>query len=162
VIERATAKADDVLDLRRLGVLAATLGLLAFVGGCSGATAEHSCGATDRSFIQTASIDVVALGSLTADYQSGQAAAKDVAQEAFDAAERVDLPRPRDPSLKEAQKYLHGMFTEYGAAVTLQSEGKRAGERMYRAYGLANFAHDVLAQAQPELLEKGCNVGPLL
>jgi hypothetical protein len=33
---------------------------------------------------------------------------------------------------------------------------------MYRAYGLANFAHDVLAQAQSELLSKGCDVGPLL
>jgi hypothetical protein len=33
---------------------------------------------------------------------------------------------------------------------------------MYRAYGLANFAHDVLVQAQPDLLERGCDVGPLL
>ena len=54
------------------------------------------------------------------------------------------------------------MFNEYGEAVRLQSEGKEAGERMYRAYGLANFAHDVLAQAQPDLLERGCDVGPLL
>jgi len=27
---------------------------------------------------------------------------------------------------------------------------------------LANFAHEILAQAQPALLEKGCDVGPLL
>ena len=107
-------------------------------------------------------MDVTALGSLTVDYQSGLAAPEEVAQQAFDAAERVKHVQPNDPSLRTAQKYLDAMFTEYGAAVTLQGEGKDAGERMYRAYGLANFAHDVLAQAQPELLARGCDVGPLL
>jgi hypothetical protein len=33
---------------------------------------------------------------------------------------------------------------------------------MHRAYGLANFARDVLAQAQPALQREGCNVAPLL
>jgi len=54
------------------------------------------------------------------------------------------------------------MFTEYGEAVTLHAEGKDSGERMYRAYGLANFARDVLAEAQPALQHAGCDVGPLL
>jgi hypothetical protein len=54
------------------------------------------------------------------------------------------------------------MFQEYGTAVTIQAKGGDAGERMYRAYGLANFAHDVLAQAQPALYKEGCDVGPLL
>jgi hypothetical protein len=164
VIERLTAFADDRLDLRRISVIAATLSLLACAGGCagSGEAKGHTCGATDRSFIATASVDLLALGSLTADYQSGQAAPEEVVQEAFDAADRIGHVTPRDPSLREAQKYLHGMFTEYGEAVSLQIEGKRAGDRMYRAYGLANFAHDVLAQAQPELLQRGCDVGPLL
>jgi hypothetical protein len=122
----------------------------------------HSCGASDRSFIETASVDVTALGSLTADYQSGNAGPEEVAQEAFDAAERVTNVKPHDPSLRTAQKYLDAMFSEYGKAVKLQGEGKDAVERMYRAYGLANFAHDVLAQAQPELIKRGCDVGPLL
>jgi hypothetical protein len=150
--------------LRRIGVLAAAAFLLASVSACagSGEAQGHSCVATDRRFIETASIDVTALGLLTADYQSGQAALEEVAQQAFDAAERVMHVEPRDPSLRTAQKYLDAMFTEYGTAVTLQSEGKEAGERMHRAYGLANFAHDVLAQAEPELLAKGCDVGPLL
>jgi hypothetical protein len=99
---------------------------------------------------------------LSADYQSGQAEPSEVAQEAFDAAKRVSHVEPRDPSLRTAQRYLDAMLNEYGTAVTLQGEGKDAGERMYRAYGLANFAHDVLIQAQPDLLEKGCDVGPLL
>jgi hypothetical protein len=116
----------------------------------------------DKRFIATASVDVTALGSLTADYQSGLAGPDEVAQEAFDAAERVTHVKPRDPSLRTAQKYLDGMFREYGEAITLQGKGEDGGERMYRAYGLANFAHDVLAQAQSELLSKGCDVGPLL
>jgi hypothetical protein len=33
---------------------------------------------------------------------------------------------------------------------------------MYRAYGLANFAHEVLAEAQPELRRRGCDVSSLL
>jgi hypothetical protein len=164
VIERHRAKADDPLVLRRISVIAATLFFLAFAAGCSGSSEArgHSCGAADKSFIATASVDVTALGSLTADYQSGLAGPDEVAQEAFDAAERVTHVKPRDPSLRTAQKYLDGMFREYGEAVTLQGKGEDGGERMYRAYGLANFAHDVLAQAQPELLSKGCDVGPLL
>jgi hypothetical protein len=164
VIERLTACADDRLDLRRLGVLVAALFLLASASGCmsSGEAKGHSCVATDRRFIETASIDVTALGILTADYQSGQAGPGEVAQQAFDAADRVKHVTPRDPSLRTAQRYLDAMFTEYGEAVTLQGQGKDAGDRMYRAYGLANFAHDVLIQAQPDLLERGCDVGPLL
>jgi hypothetical protein len=155
VIERHCAKADDPF-LRRISVIAATLFLLVCAAGCTGSSEArgHSCGAMDKSFIATASVDVTALGSLTTDYQSGQ--------EAFDAAERVTHVKPRDPSLRTAQKYLDGMFREYGEAITLQAKGEDGGERMYRAYGLANFAHDVLAQAQPALLSKGCDVGPLL
>ena len=164
MIEHERAKADDPVDLRRISVIAATLFLLAFAAGCSGSTEArgHSCGAADKSFIATASVDVTALGSLTVDYQSGLAGPDEVAQEAFDAAERVTHVKPHDPSLRTAQKYLDGMFREYGEAVTLQAKGEDGGERMYRAYGLANFAHDVLAQAQSELLSRGCDVGPLL
>ena len=54
------------------------------------------------------------------------------------------------------------MFTEYGEAVTLYAEGKDSGERVFRAHGLANFARDVLAEAQPALQQEGCDVAPLL
>jgi hypothetical protein len=150
--------------LRRISVFAATLILLALSSGCSGGgdARAHSCTATDQRFIQTASVDVTALGVLTTDYRSGEADAKDVARQAFDAAKRVTHVKPEDPSLKAAQKYLDAMFQEYGEAVTLQAKGGDSGERMYRAYGLANFAHDVLAQAQPALIRQGCDVGPLL
>jgi hypothetical protein len=156
--------ADDPVILRRIGVIAATLVLLAFAGGCSGGAnaLAHSCTATDQRFIQTAQVDVTALGAMTAGYQSGETDAKDVAKQAFDAAKRVTHVKPRDPSLKVAQKYMDAMFQQYGEAITLQGKGRDAGEEMYRAYGLANFAHDVLAQAQPELYAQGCDVGPLL
>jgi hypothetical protein len=164
VIDGGSRAADDQQDLRRLGVLAATLFLLACASGCgrSGEVLGHTCVATDKRFIATASTDVMALGMLSVDFQSGQADPTEVAQQAFDAAKRVSHVEPRDPALRTAQRYLDAMFNEYGAAVTMQGEGKDAGERMYRAYGLANFAHDVLIQAQPDLLEKGCDVGPLL
>jgi hypothetical protein len=159
------SRADALFVLRRLGVLAATLLLCACASGCSEGAAqagEHSCGATDQKFIQAASIDVMALGSLTADYQSGLADADEVAQQAFEAAKRVTHVTPHDFSLVTAQRYLDGMFREYGEAVRMQAKGEDAGERMYRAYGLANFAHDVLVQAQPALLQRGCDVQPLL
>jgi hypothetical protein len=165
VIDGLSAKAHDEVDLRRIGVLAATLVLLVSAGAYArsgGAAVGHTCVATDKRFIATASVDVTALGILTADYQSGQAGPSEVARQAFDAAERVGHVRPRDPSLLAAQRYLGAMFTEYGTAVELQGKGKDAADRMYRAYGLANFAHDVLASAQPALLKKGCDVGPLL
>lgn len=159
------SRADALSVLRRLSVIAATLFLCACASGCSEGASQarvHSCGATDQKFIQTASVDVTALGSLTADYQSGLAGPDEVAQQAFEAAKRVTHVTPNDFSLLTAQRYLDGMFREYGEAVRMQAKGEDAGERMYRAYGLANFAHDVLVQAQPALLKRGCDVGPLL
>ena len=155
--------ADDPCILRRFGVIAATLVLVA-LSGCGGRQSVHghSCGPTDQRFIQTASTDMIGLGVLNADYQSGAVEAKDVSQQAFDSAVRIQHTDPKDPSLKTAQRYLDAMFQEYGTAVTIQAKGGDAGERMYRAYGLANFAHDVLTQAQPALYKQGCDVGPLL
>jgi hypothetical protein len=150
--------------LRRFGVIAATLLLVTASSGCgeSRSAHGHSCTSTDQKFIQTASVDMTALGQLTADYRNGDAQAKDLAQQAFDSAVRVQHTDPDDPSLRTAQRYLDGMFQEYGTAITIQAKGGDAGERMYRAYGLANFAHDVLLQAQSALYRRGCDDGPLL
>ena len=59
-------------------------------------------------------------------------------------------------------KSTGGMFSEYGTAVVTIGKGKDGSARMQRAYGLANGARDVLAEAQPALQKKGCDVGPLL
>ena len=164
MIAQLHRRADDPSILRRISVIAATLVLVALFTGCGGEKSVHghSCGPTDQKFIQTASTDMMGLGVLNADYQSGAVEAKDVSRQAFDASVRIQHAEPRDPSLKTAQTYLDAMFQEYGTAVTIQAKGGDAGERMYRAYGLANFAHDVLVQAQPALYKQGCDVGPLL
>lgn len=131
--------------------------------GCGGSAAEaHSCGATDKRFIQTADLNITALGLWAAGYQRGEIEPDEVAEEAFAAAARVEDARPQDASLRQAQRLLAPMFSEYGHAVALYADGKSAGERMHRAYGLANFAREVLVEAQPELASRGCDVAPLL
>lgn len=118
--------------------------------------------ALDQRFLQAANVDVTAFNALADDFRAGRVDSEEVAQEALSAAKRMGRVKPKDPSLRQAQTYLDGMFREYGQAVILHAEGKDAGERMLRAYGLANFARDVLAEAQPALQAEGCDVGPLL
>jgi hypothetical protein len=152
-------------DLRLTGLTAALLAVTIVVAGCteSSAAVGHSCGALDRRFIQTAEVNMTALGMLAEGYQSGAMTPAQVVEEARAAAKRVSFVKPRDPSLRTAQTLIGAMFREYGDAVHRQARGKPdAGERMHRAYGLANFARDVLQQAQPVLAEQGCDVGALL
>jgi hypothetical protein len=155
--------------LRRIGVTAAAVVLVLAFGALAvraadghGGARAHSCTATDQSFIQTASIDVTALGALADEFRSGSVQPAEVATEAFDAADRVRHVKPKDPSLQAAQAYLGGMFSEYGSAIVLIGTGKDGSARMQRAYGLANFARDILAEAQSALGGMGCDVGPLL
>ncbi|HEX2505026.1 MAG TPA: hypothetical protein VHK22_02355 [Gaiellaceae bacterium] len=152
-------------DLRAKGVTAALLALTIVAGGCteSRAAAGHSCGALDRRFIETAGVNMTALGVLAEGIQTGAMSPGEVVEETEAAAKRIGHVVPRDPSLRKAQALITAMFEEYGHAVRLQSDGKPdAGDRMYRAYGLANFARDVLQQAQPDLAEQGCDVASLL
>ena len=151
-------------ELRRIGVTAATLVLALAASGCGGAERPraHSCGATDKRFITTASTNMTALGIWAAGYKSGDIEPQEIVQQARDAAKRVGYVKPHDPSLREAQQLIVPMFAEYSEAVRLYSKGKDAGDRMYRAYGLANFARDVLLEAGPALAKRGCDVAPLL
>lgn len=105
---------------------------------------------------------MTAFGIWRQDYVAGSLTPEETAREAFDAAKRVTHVEPGDPSLRTAQRYLKGMFTEYGEAVKLHEQGKDAGERMYLAFTFAGGARDVLAEAQPALQQQGCDVGPLL
>src|SRR5215211_3056128 len=149
--------------LRRIGVTAAALVLAFTIGlavrGGTGEAEAHSCSATDRKFIETAKTDMTALTVWADSFRSGAVDAREVASQARDAAERVTYVKPHDPSLQTSQRLMESMFREYGEAVTLVSkERRRAGEHMYRAYGLAHFAREVLAQAQPDLARHGCDV----
>ena len=70
---------------------------------------------------------------------------------------------PHDPSLLRAQCLIDAMFLEYGDAVAHLAKGKPdAGKRMFRAYGLANFAREILVEAQPELAKRGSRRTPPL
>jgi hypothetical protein len=155
--------------MRALGISAAAVLVLLGIGfglhlnsGVEAAEA-HSCSATDKRFIQTASTNMTAFTLWSDGFRSGELEADEVAQEADDAARRIGYVKPHDPSLKRSQQLIDGMFREYGQAVSLAArERARAGAHMHRAYGLADFARAVLLDAQPELSKRGCDVAPLL
>ena len=157
--------------MRRIGLYAVGLVLAFSIGLTYTASSRargaregrrHTCSVTDRQFIETAKTNVTAVGLWGDEYLSGDAAADEVVHEAKQAARIVDGTNPTDPSLRETRRLMIGMFTEYGRAVEAKARGGDPGAHMYRAYGLANFAHDVLVAADAPLRRRGCSVRPLL
>jgi hypothetical protein len=152
----------------RNGLIAAGLALFGAVillsggGRARSATIEHTCSATDRQFINTTQLNMTALGAWSDDYRAGEATASEVIAEARKAATRVQTLQPSDPSLQKTKSLVAGMLTEYGRAMTAKTKEKDAAPHIYRAYGLANFAHDVLTDAAPELQKRGCDISGLL
>jgi hypothetical protein len=136
--------------------------MVLLVGGNGRAAVIHTCSATDRQFIGTAQLNMAALGSLSEDYLHGNAKADDVIEQTQAAVSGLRNTDPSDPSLSKTRAILRAMFLEYGRAIRADQRHHDPGKYIYRAYGLANFAHDVLAQAQPALSERGCDVSPLL
>ena len=118
--------------------------------------------ATDRQFLGTAQLNMAALGTLSQDYLQGDAKADDVIEQADSAVTSLLNTNPSDPSLSKTQKIMRAMFLEYGRAIRADKHHRDPGQYIYRAYGLANFAHDVLSQAEPALAKRGCDVSPLL
>jgi len=136
--------------------------LVLLVGGNGKAAVVHTCSATDRQFLGAAQLNMAALGTLSQDYLQGDAEADEVIQQTDSAATSLLNTNPSDPSLSKTRSILRAMFTEYGRAIRADKHHHDPGSYIYRAYGLANFAHDVLAQAKPALLKRGCDVSPLL
>jgi len=130
--------------------------------GHSKAVVSHTCSATDRQFLGTAQLNMAALGSLSQDYLQGNAQADDVILQTDSAVTSLLNTDPSDPSLSKTRAILRAMFLEYGRAIRADKHHRDPGKYIYRAYGLANFAHDVLAQAKPALAKRGCDVSPLL
>ena len=122
----------------------------------------HTCSATDRQFIDTARTNMTALELWSEQYQSGEASADDVVGQARAASKIMRGTGPTDFSLRQTQRLVTGMLNEYAQGVQLHEKDRDAGPTMYRAYGLANFAHTVLLQAQAPLAKLGCDVRPLL
>ena len=149
-------------SVRRLGLTAAgllamlTLALTIVNTGRAKPSLAHTCTATDRQFIQEARDTMAEIGLWS------DAGASDVVSEARAAARHMGNMGPTDPSLEQTRRLMIGMLTEYGKAVRIHARHGNAGPHMYRAYGLANYAHGVLAKAQPSLVRLGCDLTPLL
>jgi hypothetical protein len=122
----------------------------------------HTCSATDHAFINTAKTNMTAIDLWGQEYLSGDATPEDVAAESARAAKIVGATAPTDPSLAQTRKLLVAMFTEYRRAMEQQARHRDAGEHIFHAYGLANFAHDMLVKAEPALDKRGCDVASLL
>ena len=155
--------------VRRIGLSAA--GLLVIVaialalvtnGRARPDQGVHTCSATDRQFIEAARTNMTALELWSEQYQSGDASADDVVGQARAAAKIMRGTGPTDFSLRQAQRLVIGMLSEYAKGVQLHERKRDAGPTMYRAYGLANFAHTVLLRAERPLDKLGCDVQPLL
>jgi hypothetical protein len=157
--------------MRRIALYGLGLMLAAFLGltyasttraRSRGGPAVHTCSVTDHAFIDTAKTNMAAIDLWGQQYLDGDAAPGDVAAEAGRAAKIVGGTAPTDPSLDQTKKLLVGMFTEYRKAMEAEAKHKDAGHHIFHAYGLANFAHDVLVQAEPALGKRGCDVADLL
>ena len=154
--------------MRRLGLSAAglvalcALALALATNGRAKPSLAHTCSATDRQFIQDAQINMTALGLWAAQYESGDAKAAEVVSEAKREEKTIRGIAPTDPSLAQTRHLMIGMLTEYAKAVEIQQHHGNAGPHMYRAYGLANYAHTVLQKAQPALVTRGCDLTDLL
>ena len=152
----------------RTGLIAGGLASFAAVvlltsgGHGRGATVEHTCSATDKQFIANTQLSMTALGVWGDDYRNGEATEAELIAEARRATVRVETLNPSDPALRKAKTLMAGMLAEYARAMLAKSKQKDASSHMYRAYGLANFAHDVLADAELELRRRGCDVSSLL
>lgn len=105
---------------------------------------------------------MTAVGLWADEYLHGDSPAADVIGETKQATQIIRGTSPTDPSLSQTRSLLAGMFTDYGKAIRTHARGRDAGPDVYRAYGLANLAHEVLATAQRPLARLGCDVGPLL
>jgi hypothetical protein len=150
---------------KRLTAAGVVLAMLCVVAAASGRPTPqrgHTCSATDRQFIQVAQLNMASLGSWSEDYVNGDAKGSDVIAEAHRATKRVGATSPSDPSLTQTRALMLAMFSEYARAINAKEHHKESGNYIFRAYGLANFAHDVLVEAKPALLARGCNVEPLL
>jgi hypothetical protein len=128
----------------------------------SGGPVSHTCSVNDRAFIDGATTNVDAVDLWGQQYLDGEAGPTEVAAESARAAKIVGATSPTDPSLAQTRILLMAMFTAYGKAMKQRARHREAGEDVFHAYGLANFAHDVLLKAEPALARRGCDVSPLL
>ena len=153
---RNTAAAGLVSAVIVLGAL------MLLMGSTGSAQIGHTCSATDKAFITEAQVDMATLSAESEDYLHGGTKAAEVIDADQNALDGIKRTGPSDPSLAKTRLLLTAMFAEYGNAIRANQHHKDPGQYIYRAYGLANFAHDILSQARLPLKQHGCDVSSLL
>jgi len=123
---------------------------------------QHSCGLTDREFLQIAALQVETVGMYGDDYLRGDAKAKELIAVTREAARAVRETAPFDTSLQTARRYLPLMFLQYADAVRKRDAGKDSSADMYLAYSIGARVKEVLHEAKPALTAAGCDVSDLL
>ena len=153
---RITAAAGLVLAV-------AALACMSLVMGPNGeASVTHTCYPVDRQFIVAAQVNMAALGEASEEFLRGQAKPAEVVDQAKTALQNLANTRPADPSLTRTKLVLRAMFLEYQKAIQADAHHRSPGKHIFRAYGLANFAHDLLAHERAPMAKRGCDVTPLL
>ena len=141
----------------------AVLTCMSLVLGPEGqAKVAHTCYPVDRQFIVAAQVNMAALGQASEEFLRGQAKSAEVVDETEAALRNLANTRPADPSLTRTKLVLRAMFLEYQKAVQAEAHNRAPGKHIYRAYGLANFAHDLLVQEQKPMAKQGCDISALL
>src|SRR3954454_21478 len=146
---RFTAAAGLAVALFAMG------SLVLLLGGNGRAAVSHTCSATDRQFMSVAQLNMAALGSLSEDYLHGDAKPADVIDQTQTAIIGLRNTNPSDPSLSQTRKIMRAMFVDYGPPTRADPHRTTPGQFIYRADGLANFAHAVLSDAKPGLARRG-------
>jgi hypothetical protein len=133
-----------------------------FLGPTGQAGIAHTCYPVDKQFIVAAQLNMSALGEASEDYLRGAAKPAEVIDQTKSALRAVANTRPADPSLTRTKLVLRAMFIEYQKAIQADAHHRPTGQHIFRAYGLANFAHDLLVHERQPLQKRGCDVSPLL
>jgi hypothetical protein len=146
-----------------LALAVAALSCMSLVMGPNGqASVTHTCYPVDRQFIVAAQVNMSELGAASDEFLRGDAKAGEVVQVTKSALENLANTRPADPSLTRMKLVLRAMFVEYQKAIEADAHHRSPGKHIYRAYGLANFAHDLLVREQAPLEKRGCDISSLL
>jgi len=124
--------------------------------------AHHTCYPVDRQFIVAAQVNMSELGAASDEFLRGEAKAGEVVDVTKTALQNLANTRPADPSLTRTKLVLRAMFLEYQKAIQADAHHRSPGKHIYRAYGLANFAHDLLSHEQAPLAKRGCDISSLL
>src|SRR6266513_1320951 len=127
------------------------------LGSPGQAAVAHTCSATDRQFILAARLNMSALGDASDEYLRGDAKSADVIDQTKTALTALGETRPTDPSLTRTKLIFRVMFLEYEKAIVAETHHRSPGKHIYKAYGLANFAHDLLVREQQPLMKRGCD-----